>query len=352
MLPRIKKEYLDGRLMLFLGAGASAGSLDYSGNPIPLGNTLAKELAEEIGWNYNNEPLSVVYSAFESQNSAKLYQYLQYRLTNTKPSKAYLSITRYPWSRIYTTNIDDCLERAIKSKSSQRLNSFNFASNLEEIDTLFQTVQLIKLNGCTNNPKDGFIFSPQEYGEKSSRLPPWYRELAQNSGSYTFLYIGSRLNEPILQHIFAMMREELSRSPLQGYVITPNATEIEKHHLNSLNLTHISGTVADFANWMKLEIPKVPSDWDLATARRPEYKHLKVKFTLSQKRAINNVTVVSPDALPRNLDATDSGSIRNFYKGFKPTWRDIVDDVPARISQIEQFVEKIRTESKIGKCFA
>lgn len=42
MLPEIKKAYLDGRLMLLLGAGASYGSRDANNIEMPMGNDLAK----------------------------------------------------------------------------------------------------------------------------------------------------------------------------------------------------------------------------------------------------------------------------------------------------------------------
>jgi hypothetical protein len=45
VLPEISKAYLDGRLMLLLGAGASRNGSDSTGLPLPLSNELAKELA-------------------------------------------------------------------------------------------------------------------------------------------------------------------------------------------------------------------------------------------------------------------------------------------------------------------
>jgi hypothetical protein len=55
MLPEIKSAYQNGRLMLLLGAGASAGSHDSNNLEMPMGDALAKELAALMHWPYNGE---------------------------------------------------------------------------------------------------------------------------------------------------------------------------------------------------------------------------------------------------------------------------------------------------------
>lgn len=349
MLPEIKSAYAEGRLMLLLGAGASFKSTDSSGVDLPMSEGLAEELAKEIGLPYEGEPLSTVYSALKSINSAKLHSYLRRRMTHTRPSDAINVLMSFVWPRIYTLNIDDCIEVSIRNSRIQKMDFFGRDSNLEEMDAIYKNIQLIKLNGSADKPEDGFIFSPQEYGENSNKMPVWYSELAQDYGNYTFVFIGSRLNEPLFQHAVAKMRSKLQRSPQRGYVITPSASAIEVHHLSSLNLQHIPGTLSDFANWLSREFPKKPTGWDLALAKRPELRNLGNAITENQKRALNSVTLVSPDALPRTIADNDFGSIREFYKGFKPNWQDIVDNVPADISIVEGFLDVVLKKSSKKK---
>ncbi|MCP4330616.1 MAG: hypothetical protein GY791_19650 [Alphaproteobacteria bacterium] len=341
MLPEIRKAYLDGRTMLFLGAGASVGCVDPAGTELPMASDLAKELSSDMGWSYSDEPLSTVYSAINATNSARLQSYIRRRLTNSRPSAALSDIASFPWPRVYTLNIDDCFENAARKTSQQKLEIYFRNSPLEELDPIFHTLQLIKLNGSADKPEDGFIFSPQEYGEGSRRIPVWYKELAQNYSSYTFLFIGSRLHEPLLQHALAEMRSTLRRSPLRGYVVTPTATDIEKHHLEGLNLQHISGGIQDFASWMRQEFTGKLTGWDLAVARRPELRNIGQTLTDKQKRALNSVILVSSESLPRTSVSEETGKIRDFYRGFKPKWVDILDDIPANITFIGNFIKTI-----------
>ncbi len=344
MLPSVKDDYLSGRMMLLLGAGASYGSHDADGLEMPMGEALAKELAALKNWPYIDEPLGKVYSAINAVDSAKLHEFFRKRLTNTKPSDELETLASFHWLRIFTLNIDDCMERALQKLRTQRVQIFGRNSPLEDADPVFKTVQLIKINGSADRPEDGFIFSPQEYGDGSNRLPVWYRELGQNHSNYVFVFIGSKLDEPLLQNAISEMRSTLNRAPLRGYVITPSASEIDKHHLASLNLLHIPGTLKDFTEWLSHEIPIRPSGWDLATARRPEFGNIGEKLSDTQKRAFNSVTLVDIDTLPRSNSTNPSGAIREFYKGYKPRWSDIIDEVPARLSAIQSFSDLVRED--------
>jgi hypothetical protein len=76
MLPEIKNDYQDGRLMLLLGAGAFAGSRGSDDREMPMSDDLAKELAGLMGWTHDGEALGTVYSAINAINSARLHSFL------------------------------------------------------------------------------------------------------------------------------------------------------------------------------------------------------------------------------------------------------------------------------------
>jgi hypothetical protein len=144
MLPEIKTAYQNGRLMLLLGAGASGGSRDSGNVELPMGDGLAKELSSLMNWTYAGEPLSSVYSAINAIDSARLHSFLRTRLTNTKPSPALQILASFPWPRVFTLNIDDCMESAFRKAGTQELQIFLRNSPLEAIDPIFKAVELVK----------------------------------------------------------------------------------------------------------------------------------------------------------------------------------------------------------------
>ena len=183
MLPEIKNAYQNGRLMLLLGAGASAGSTDSNNSELPMGDGLAKELAALMDWPYSGEPLSAVYAAINAVNSARLHTFLRTRLTNTKPSSALRIIASYPWSRIFTLNIDDCAETALRKAKTQNVQLFARNSPLEEIDPIFRSIQLVKLNGSADRPEDGFIFSPRSTAKVQIAFPSGIANLVRTTAT-------------------------------------------------------------------------------------------------------------------------------------------------------------------------
>ncbi|MCE7026934.1 SIR2 family protein [Jiella avicenniae] len=345
MLAEIRTEYENGRLMLLLGAGASCDARDSRGLNLPLGSALASELAELKSKPYRGETLGKVYSTIAASDAAGLHRYFQDRLTNTTPSDAQTIIAQFPWQRIYTLNIDDSMENALRAAKTQKLQVFSRKQPLEEVSPVYDTVQLIKLNGSADRPQDGFVFSPREYGEGASNLPIWYKELGQNHSNYTFVFIGSELDEPLFQHVMAEMRETNQRNPVRGYAITPNATQIDVDHLETLNIRHISGRLKDFSDWLSSEFPTPPSGWDIACNRRPEMRGF-IRLSDTQKRTLNSVTLVGSESLPKPSEKQSAGAIREFYKGYKPTWRDIVDDIPGHLEFIETFSRMVEDEYK------
>ena len=148
------------------------------------------------------------------------------------------------------------------------------------------------------------------------------------------------------------MRSVLKRAPLQGYVITSSASEIDKYHLRSLKLIHVPGALQDFAAWLKHEMPHPPTGWDLATARRPELRNIHGALTDVQKRALNSVTLVSADTLPRSERDKALGAIREFYKGSSHAGADILDGVPAELDFIKDFSKLVEEGYQSKRCIA
>ncbi len=350
MLEEIKTAYSQGRLMLLLGAGASANSTDYTDLPLPLGDGLAKELADYAKLKYEGEPLATVYSAIEGRDSALLHKYIEKRFTNTKPSGALSILAKFPWQRIYTLNIDDSVDTAVQHSKIQRKKILNRNDPLVELNILFEEVQIIKLNGDASQLSKGLVFSQREYGVEASTMPVWYRELAQDYSNYKFVFVGSQLNEPLFHNAIATIRKTANRSQQRAYLITPNATEIEKAHLESLNIEHVAGTLDEFAKWMEETFPSKPSTRDMAIARRPELNGFK-QLTNRDIRAFSNITLVDDDSLPKNTNQSN-GKIRDFYKGYKPQWADITEGVPANLHFVSEFLDLIAQKAEKKKVLA
>ncbi len=352
MNEQIRAAYLAGKLVLFIGAGASRTSMTKNGTPILDGEGLAKRIAESAGWSYNQEPLGTVYAAARSTMGAQLDSLFSELFRHCTPSPEYIRLARYPWARIYTTNIDDALEIAFRSKSEQEVFVRHRDEGIASQDLIFKKLDLIKLNGSADSPDHGFIFSPQEYGRSSAQMPQWYRELGADFFQYTFIFIGTKLNEPIFYHQIEHYRSIVKAGAPRSYVLTPSASEIETASLNSVNLSHISASLHDFVAWLERELPSPPQVLDLAFSRNPSLKELFQKQSRADKEKyidlLMDVTPVSRSHLFKATALVKSGTIRDFYRGFKPTWRDVLDEVPAYLESFHKFEDIVNGVTKPG----
>ncbi len=337
----IKNALLNGRLVLLLGAGASRSSRNGLGREIPLSKELAEMLAEQLGESLEGEDLSEVYAAARSDLGAQVDNFLERHFKHCTPSKEYIELTKYPFFRIYSLNIDDAFEKAVNSQASYFRRKFNVRQRNDSVvepDQFFQTLDYIKLNGDINNLKNGFIFSPQEYGDGSAQSPLWYQELAKDYHRYTFIFIGTQLKEPLFNHQISKFKAKTGASNLKSYILIPYLSSIQRKGLAAANIEHLEGTLSDFVDWLKKEFIKPPTSAEVIANVRPELSQ-ETAFDVRNITLFDAVTPVNRATLALMENNKSKSKIRNFYKGFKPTWFDIMDAVPAFLEKTEGFYE-------------
>lgn len=343
----IKNAIKNGKLILLLGAGTSLSSKNKQGQPIMDGWGLAEKLAQEADVPYKNESLPVVYSAVRKTLGDRLNKILEAEFKHTKPSSAYETLAKYTWARIYTLNIDDCLDLSFRRNSQQAINIRHRYDKISDRSPFFDELDIVKLNGSIDRLDNGLIFSPQEYGAASANPPLWYEELSRDFFRYTFLFIGTKLSESLFYHQIERFRQATHSVEGRSFVLTRAATEIEKNSLQDLNLAHISGTFEDFVSWLTHEIPNPPKPLDIATQSHPQLKFLlskKGKATSAYIELFESILKIGRAELSSHQKQNISTHrIRDFYRGFKPTWQEILDAVPSILKATTLAIRKAET---------
>lgn len=343
MNSQIKSAIDNGRLVLFLGAGASVGCNDGNGRALLLGSELAEILAKEAGFSYVGEPLSQVYAAATEKLGGRVNRILEERYKHCAPSSALRIIAEFPWARVYTTNIDDSIEAAIRKHSKQKLNVRFRGDRINDRDPFYSEIDLVKLNGSIDRLNSGLIFSPDEYARATLEEGLWYGELARDYFNYCFLFIGSALQEPIFRYHVERYRAATGDQEGESFVLTPKASAIEISSLRRNNLTHISGSISDFANWLRGAYPNIQTPDDLALKRFPQLVFFKDKENAERyEKLFARILPVSRSTLSLLAgESAPAGKIRDFFRGSKPTWRDILDQVPAELNRLQSFLGRV-----------
>ncbi|RSZ38624.1 hypothetical protein EJO66_09550 [Variovorax beijingensis] len=338
MNKQILQEIKKGNLTLFLGAGASYGCTTSGGAPVPGAIDLAKLIASEAGMKYEDESLDVVYEAGREQLGKRLDQLLENSFRHVTPSSQYNTIASYVWRRIYTLNIDDGLDFALAKHSQQKVNKLASKDPVIEKDVFFQKLEYIKLNGTADRLQDGIIFSPSEYARGTNEHLPWYSQCGSDFVRTPMLFIGTQLNEPLLK--FHIERYQALNHGSHGisYVIAKSATEIQIRSLKKYKIEFIQGKIEDFASWLQEELPSPPTVNEIAQENIPQLRGLMAASKPSEfANLFEHVIPVRRDTLPVP-SVTDDSTIKAFYKGFKPSWDDIVRGVPAQLEVFDSSI--------------
>ena len=325
------------------------GSLDKQGSPMLTTRELAKKLAIESGFEYQDESLSEVYVACQkAMGSNNLSRFLELHFRYCTPSNGYNILARFPWARIYTTNIDDAFENAIARStmnSPQRIRVQTRKKPLVDRDQTYSVVDLVKLHGSIDRLGEGVIFSSMEYGLEAATPSPWYSQIGYDYQNYSFIIIGSTLSEPVFYQQVQYAHQKIQRMSPQSYLVVPYISQLQKEAFTESNIIHIPWKLEDFAHWMEDKFQDGLSYTELAVNNNPSIRKLfsgKLEDMARRAEALSEVIQI------RQTDTRSAeynpGRIRNFYRGFKPTWADIEDGIPAHTKNISMLVEFIKQE--------
>ena len=346
-LDHLERAIANGNAILFLGAGASVGSMDSQGEPILSSTLLAEILATESGFSYTNESLDEVYAAAKHVLGTNLSKLLERYFRHCNPSDDYLAIARFPWMRVYTTNIDDAFERALERSEAlnpQRVRIQTRKSQFVDRDQTYSHLDLVKLHGSIDRFHEGVIFSSTEYAIEAANPSPWYSQLGYDYQNYSFIIIGSSLKEPLFYQQVQYAREKISGTSPQSYLIVPWLSELQEIAFTGENISYIQWTLTDFVCWLEKRFPNGLDFTDVAANNNPSIRKLmtgKREDLARRAKALSDVLQIQPNDM-RSMDLRP-GKIRNFYRGFKPTWADIADGIAAHTDDIGKLVERIQT---------
>ena len=103
---------LDGRALLFVGAGFSRGATNLAGNDFSVGVDLAATLSKEAGLPVGLALDDAAELYVEKFGVDKLIDKLKLSFSAKAVTDYHREIAGTPWRRVYTTNYDDVFELA------------------------------------------------------------------------------------------------------------------------------------------------------------------------------------------------------------------------------------------------
>lgn len=320
----LRTQFEQARPILFTGAGFSRDCKDFHKRNLPSAEELTRLLWDICYPGEAYEPgsdLQIVFQRAMAKDSRSTIQLIKERFSVAPESttKWQFDILSFPWSKIYTLNLDD-LSTAIQRNHNlpRKITSFSALSEKALNQALlkpYNDLAQIHLNGTLDDLPNGVTFSLTQYAQRlSSTNDPWYAELARDLILSSVVFIGTELDEPSLwMHI----EERKSKGSTdnremrpKSYLVIPTLSKPRRDVLKQYNIVWLPMTGEEFTNTI---LSPIVSCQNIGLAYLSA-RSSGIKPTLDQYQ------------LPIILK-TAFGATSDLFSGAEPTWGNIINNI-------------------------
>ena len=268
-----------GRVVLFTGAGFSCDAANRDGNLLGTAKELKQILTTQFSlpesvldhiYDYRLDELCEYITGLEQMNADDprnpLCEFLRGYYSQCNPKSYHYKYDRFPWRRIFTTNIDDVLERIYSHSSSYSLQIRN--SKSKEGPDHPGKIPYFKLHGCVKNITEPFVFTRRQYIEQMIGGDYRYDTFCNDFGAEIFLFVGTSLNEQNLEYFLRLkQRHNVVRKENEVFVVTTDDDPLRINQLSTkFAAVTIPSTAEGFINqltaWCKGVYEEEPSPID------------------------------------------------------------------------------------------
>lgn len=251
--------------VLLLGAGFSYGAVNDKGDKIKMGSSLAedlfthfygpgtklsttsKDLMERI--EKNKDDLKEICSYLRIQGMWRErndYLVKLFSRCTLKENASQWDIVKYPWSHVFTLNIDDLIEN-IYREAELPITVWDLSHPCR--NTNIDVPILIKLHGSVNDRESGFIFDDEEYRNYTIDSNSMLKEFAHQIVSHDIIMVGTEFQEEDLLAMLSIYEKcGYETGDLKRFYITPsiNNVSLRLKIESSPNEIWIQATTDDF----------------------------------------------------------------------------------------------------------
>lgn len=325
-----------GRVVLFLGAGASVEAKCDDGKHPPS----AEELAEDLSKHFLGQDLSEVGLAQVAEMASRVagqsvvFEHIRSILHVFRPGAAHKLIPTFRWHTIATTNYDTLVEDAYGGTENAIQNLITFVKDAEPIERkmseVVNPVVYMKLHGCVEHAHDPDIplvldhSHYERYRENRERL---FDRLLDYAHEIPFLFVGYGFKDPHIQNLIYRLDRKGLRP--EYYVVTPGIPDAMRQHWLSRRIVAIDTTFGSFMNSLNEAVPNL---W-----RKIQPKELRPGLPIQK-----HFRTTSPPS-ERLLESLESDLLhvhasmpaeeqrpKDFYRGYDSGFGAVASDLDAR----------------------
>ncbi|MEQ8751022.1 MAG: SIR2 family protein [Amphiplicatus sp.] len=336
--PELVAAIREGRVVLFLGAGASRGATDGSGNQIPLGDDLASELVElYLGPEYAGVDFRTAYDLSCSARDVRTVQaFVRDRLQPFQPASFHSIIPGFAWAGLATTNYDLVIERAYQVKADRIQNIIPLRSDSDAKTTPLRhgSIFYVKLHGCITQASEvspPLVASTEQLIAFREGRQGQFKTFLEWGQSKTIIFIGYSFKDTNLRQLLDEIIREGDKRP-RHYVVDPSILPAMATYWSDRRIGAVRLSTEAFLGAIETEIPTATRSLGAYTStleRSSHFTHFINKSTQSESESLSAYLMDSVDFVYPELESTKADALA-FYRGTNQGWSPIQDNLDIR----------------------
>jgi tetratricopeptide (TPR) repeat protein len=361
---KIPKSLLDkikeGKVILFLGAGAAFDSKHPKGEKLPTGSQLANLIsAKFLGPKYVDRDLQYISElAISETDLFTVQKFVADIFKQFKPGDHHLRMPLYKWHSIYTTNYDLIVENAYDKVRNRQQVLATFIKNGERIQdkmSIPNSVMYNKLHGSITDITDEnlpLILTPDQYVDHLENRDRLFGRLKENSFEYPIIYVGFSFADLDIRSTLKGLNKKGDARP-RSYMVGPYITDEEARYWDSKKISSIRISFKDFIKELDSNITE--NERILSSIVREKFSHpIMAKFQANVSEPTEGlIEFLNRDVtfLHSNLPEKDTEP-KVFYKGYFEGWDPILKnyDVARKVTDsILSDVFLVEEEERLTK---
>lgn len=336
------------QVILFLGAGFSCMAKNILGETLPMGDTLTRKIWELLfpGKEYESTSLKMAFQALLTSRigANKIRSFLEDNLLVTEYPDFYNNLSNVFWNRIYTTNIDNLVEKIYSNNRDQKLEIISYPeSDIKERDQFLERVQIFHLNGKLKCEPQDLIFAQEQYGRNVNLIQPFYLQFTSEYSNKSTVFIGSTLEEDFLwQYIEErkFKKQDIQELRLRSFLISPTISALKEAALSKYNIIGIKATVEDFMKWIEKVRPQLPEKETILQIINPTWTIIAKSENITPNKKSLKEFSLTFEVVP--IDPPSSVMKSYFLLGAEATWSDILNNFDAKREITDLVINKVK----------
>ena len=335
-----------GRVVLFLGAGATIGAKMGGSDGPPSSDQLRDRITKRFLPSHSSDHSLawVAELASSATNIFEVQDFIARQFMDLRPATFHSLIPTFVWRGLATTNYDRLIEIVYANAEKRVQAVVPFLSDENRVDHKLRdrsTVALLKLHGCVTRTNDinlPLILSLDQYSSYRDNRSRLYKMFEEWSIENTVVFVGHRIQDHNLRAILLDLTRRFPSRP-RYYLVRPSVDDVERDFWASKTISIVDGTLEQFLKSLDAAVDRRTRA--LAT-EIPDEHPIQIRWISSSGPSEALLSSLNSEfEFINSAIVVEDTDAKQFYRGAGLGWFPIVHNLDVRRRLTSDILEDV-----------